>query len=157
MAIKYRKYRPADFLDAARLVRDVSTRYFHTDIKTVEGKKFWKNLQSVKKSNISAQKKLYNSLPIKIVAEHNSKVVGIITGTPDELKMLFVKTSFQKKGIATELYSRFKNQLILQNSRLIKVRSSRFAEIFYQKVGFVRTGPEKDINGLPVIPMEAKI
>jgi len=31
------------------------------------------------------------------------------------------------------------------------------SERFYQKVGFVRTGPEKDLHGLPAIPMEAKM
>ncbi len=157
MLIKYRKYRSSDFFNAARLVRDVSMRYFHKDIKTAEGKKFWKNLQSVEKSNIPAQKKLFKSLPIKIIAAHNLKLVGIITGKPDEVVMLFVRASFHNKGIATKLYTQFKKQVTLQNPRLIKVKSSRFAESFYKKVGFIRTGPEKDINGLPAIPMETKI
>jgi len=157
MLIKYRKYRSPDFLDAARIVRDVSKRYFHKDIRTVEGRKFWRNIQSLKKDNIANQKRLFTIIPIKIVAEHNSKLVGIITGKSDEVVMLFVKPAYQQRGIAKELYSRFKRQAIFQNAKRIKVKSSRFAEKFYQKVGFVRTGPEKDLHGLPAIPMEAKM
>lgn len=155
--IKYRKFIVSDLLPAACLVRDVSKRYFHKDIKTAEARKFWKNLQSVSKANISSQKKLYNSLPIKIVATHGAKLVGLVAGKPDEVIMCFVRPPYQGQGIATELYARFKAQAIRRNSRLLKVKSSRFAERFYQKVGFVRTGPEKDISGLPVVPMEVKI
>jgi hypothetical protein len=155
--MKYRKYRSADFLNAARLVRDVSRRYFHDDIKTSEGKKFWKDMQSLKKTNMPLQKKLFKVLPIKIVAEHNAKLAGIITGKPDEVIMLFVRPGFQKKGIAMELFSRFKKRAVRRNAGFIKVKSSRFAERFYQKAGFIRTGPEMDLHGLPAIPMKAKI
>ncbi|MBL8028017.1 MAG: GNAT family N-acetyltransferase, partial [Fibrobacteres bacterium] len=142
-----------DLLRAARLVRDVSSRYFHPDIQTEEGKKYWKNLQSVRKENIANQKKLFDSIPIKIVATHNSMIIGIVTGTDNELLMIFVRPSFHKKGIATQLFTRYKNLVIKNGSNYIKVKSSRYAERFYQKVGFVRTGDEKLIYGLPAIPM----
>lgn len=158
IAIHYRKYRDRDLAAATRLVRDVSKRYFHRDIKSAEGRKFWKDLQSLRKDNMPRQEELFNGFSIKIVVECDlKKLVGIIAGKPDEVVMLFVRPSFQHKGIASALYSRFQHKAGQQGSRLIRVKSSRYAEAFYRKVGFTRTGPEKEICGLPVVPMETRI
>ena len=155
--IRFRKYLPADFIPACRLVRDGSKRYFHKDIQTEEGRIFWRDFQSVQKSNLPRLGKLFQELPIKIVAVHNSKVIGLVTGKPDELVMLFVRAAFHRKGIATELFSKFKQEIIHRKSKLLKVKSSRYAEPFYAKMGFVRTGKEKLLTGLPSVPMEMSI
>lgn len=156
-ALHFRKFHARDLMAAARLVRDVSKRYFYKDISTREGRKFWNDLQSLRKTNILRQRQLFKSLPIKMVAENGLKLVGLVAGKPDEVVMLFVRPAFHRKGIASELYGRFKHQALLKKSRLIRVKSSRYAEGFYQKAGFKRTGPGKEINGLATIPMEARI
>ena len=90
-----------------------------------------------------------------LVACEKVKIVGMIEFVPpDRIAMLFV--SIQGQGIATELIKRAvkKAQVEIPGIKKVTVHSSPYAEAFYSKVGFRKTGdPIKD-HGIKYIPME---
>lgn len=73
---------------------------------------------------------------------------------------LFVAASHQRRGIATRLWRRaLADGLVAtaEDDGQVTVNSSRFAEPFYERLGFVRTGDESTVSGVTVIPMRLPV
>ncbi len=157
MSIKYRNYKSADFLSTARLLRDVSRKFFIIDALTEEGKEFWWNSQSLTKSNIPKLKKTFSNCSIKLVATYKDKLAGFVFGNSDELVMLFVRPRLHGRSIATNLTEMFFNRVRENGSKQVKLFSSLYAFRFYKKMGFKRIGKNKLIKDLPTVPMEIKV
>ena len=92
-----------------------------------------------------------------ILAKSDRKIIGVIEMRENShIALLFVKKSFQRKGIAKDLLLRSigickKRKPDLQK---ITVNSSPNAFTVYQKIGFKGVEDEKVINGIRFIPME---
>ena len=91
---------------------------------------------------------------VVVVAEQGSDLLGMIEILKCEhIALLFV--SNRGKGIAKQLISRgveecSKRQIELKR---LSVNSSPFAKPIYAKLGFKKTGPVQEKNGITFVPM----
>jgi ribosomal protein S18 acetylase RimI-like enzyme len=89
------------------------------------------------------------------VAESNGRVVGFV-GVRDNrhLYHLFVAHDFQRQGIARRLWTIAREQCIAAgNPGTFSVNSSNGAVAVYERLGFVRSGPMKNDDGVLYNPM----
>lgn len=85
------------------------------------------------------------------VAEDNNGLSGFVAfRNPSHLFHLFVATRAQSQGLGRLLWLKV---LDLSVSSKITVNSSIFAIPFYQRLGFVRLGPDKSEDGISYSPM----
>ena len=89
------------------------------------------------------------------VAESHGRIVGFV-GVRDNkhLYHLFVANDCQRQGLARLLWSVAREQCIAAGHRgAFSVNSSNNAVAVYEKLGFVRSGPLKNDNGVLYNPM----
>lgn len=106
-------------------------------------------------ANPSAMNERMQSDGFVLVAYQADVLVGILEFVlPDCIAMLFV--TVQHQGVATELLTQAISKARALNPELSKltVHSSPYAEPFYQKMGFQKTGNSMTENGITYIPME---
>ena len=95
-----------------------------------------------------------------LCCKSGSEIVGVIAIRDDcHISLLFVQKEDQRKGIARELVAMAQRTCCRVNPRLreITVNSSRYAVEIYEKLGFERTGPEQEKNGIRFTPMRLPI
>ena len=86
-----------------------------------------------------------------LVAEDSNGLSGFVAfRNPSHLFHLFVATNAQSQGLGRLLWLKV---LDLSVSSEITVNSSKFAIPFYQRLGFVRHGPDKSEDGISYCPM----
>jgi GNAT superfamily N-acetyltransferase len=89
------------------------------------------------------------------VAMHLDQLVGVI-GVRDNSQVvhLFVSESYQRRGIASALWSRARSEALTAAPEVkIFVRSSVFATRVYERFGFSACGPRVDDRGVSYVPM----
>lgn len=85
------------------------------------------------------------------VAEDDKGLVGFVAFRyPCHLFHLFVAENVQSRGLGTLLWQKILDQ---SDCPEITVNSSAFAIPFYQRLGFVRVGLEKSVDGIWYSPM----
>ena len=89
--------------------------------------------------------------------EADNTLSGLIRGTRDKINSLFVKGNFHKRGIGSLLLQKFEYEAALQGSREIKLKSSVYAVMFYEKMGFRKTSGLINYEGLKVYSMQKDI
>ena len=89
------------------------------------------------------------------VAENDGEVIGVVALKDDcHLYHLFVAESHQRCGIATKLWELvFELSLKRGNKDGISVNSSRYAQRFYEHLGFVALSGPGTRKGVISIPM----
>lgn len=88
------------------------------------------------------------------IALLNNRVIGIIaTRDINHISLLFVAKEYHQKGIATNLFKLIVNECIENNLDYISVNSSPYAQLIYNKLGFVETSKEQSVNEITFIPM----
>lgn len=95
-----------------------------------------------------------------IVAEQEGKLVGISSIVRTcHIALLFVDSQFQGRGIGKGLIQSCISTCIEKNPglRALTVSSTPNSVSFYENVGFVKIGEEKDENGMRFIPMQKTI
>jgi predicted GNAT family N-acyltransferase len=95
-----------------------------------------------------------------VVAEHESQVVGILKMISiSHIALLFVDSRFQGQGIGKGLIRFGIGKCLSMNPgiKAVTVSSSQNSISFYENVGFVKIGDEKDENGMRFIPMRREI
>jgi GNAT superfamily N-acetyltransferase len=81
------------------------------------------------------------------VAEEGQSLVGVLAiSDSSNVKYFFVHPSHQKVGIGMRLWLFVSNNGLLGSS--VTVRSSLFAVLVYERLGFKVTEPPKEFNGL---------
>ena len=93
------------------------------------------------------------------VAEFNNQVVGVIgIKNNNHLYHLFVSEAHHKKGIGRLLWAVARDACIAAgNSETFIVNSSRYAQDFYKKLGFVAQSEPQERNGVVSIPMRFSV
>lgn len=89
------------------------------------------------------------------VAEIDGRVVGFIAIRENRhLFHMFVDKAYHRRGIARQLWEVARKAAIeAGNPGVFTVNSSNYALPVYEKLGFVRTEPTKETNGLYYNPM----
>jgi GNAT superfamily N-acetyltransferase len=90
------------------------------------------------------------------LAEDGQELAGVAAmRSNDHLYYLFVAKPYQHTGLARRLWSRVKEEcLALGNPGRFTVNSSNYAVRAYEKLGFRRTEPPRERNGVIYNPME---
>jgi ribosomal protein S18 acetylase RimI-like enzyme len=92
------------------------------------------------------------------VAESDGRIVGFV-GVRDNqhLYHLFVANDFQRQGVARHLWMIAREQCIASgNPGTFTVNSSNAAVAVYERLGFVRSGPMKNDDGVLYNPMTTR-
>ncbi len=88
------------------------------------------------------------------------KVIAILEiRNNDHISLFFVDGRYQGKGIGRAMFEYFLRILKDEhlNVKLITVNSSPNSVIFYEKLGFIKSGEEKENNGIRFNPMTYEI
>jgi ribosomal protein S18 acetylase RimI-like enzyme len=92
------------------------------------------------------------------VAESRGRIVGFV-GVRDNkhLYHLFVANDFQRQGVARRLWTIAREECIAAgNPGTFTVNSSNNAVAVYERLGFVRSGPIKNDDGVLYNPMATR-
>ncbi len=151
--IQFRRYRKTDFEESARLVRDVFVQFILPGT-SADGVEYWKKYLSVSKENIDALRDRYESQTIAHVALHRGRIVGLVNGTPKELKRMFVRPNYQGNRIASELMRRFDRDCLTQSCKNYRISASLNAVQFYIRMDCKKTTGIRPFHWLAVQPMK---
>jgi len=91
-----------------------------------------------------------------LLAIENECIAGAIeVHTNNHIALLFVRKDYHRQGIAKKLLDMAIEKCSRANARFnrIDVNSSPYAVPIYEKLGFVKTGPESVVNGIRFTPM----
>jgi GNAT superfamily N-acetyltransferase len=90
---------------------------------------------------------------VTLVAEHSGELVGMLhLRKPCHVAMLFVRSSFQHKGIGRKLIATA-GALVGEESCEFTLNSSPNAVAAYEHLGFHAIGPEQCVRGIRFTPM----
>jgi GNAT superfamily N-acetyltransferase len=90
---------------------------------------------------------------VTLVAEHSGELVGMLhLRKPRHVAMLFVRSSFQHRGIGRKLLAAA-GALVGDGNCEFTLNSSPNAVAAYQHLGFHAIGPEQCVHGIRFIPM----
>lgn len=92
------------------------------------------------------------------VAEAGGELVGVVaTRAESHVYHLFVGGSARGTGLGRRLWERARDASRAAGHRGdFTVNASRFAVGFYEKLGFVRDGPEREQDGVVSVPMRLR-
>ena len=152
-AVTIRRYRESDFEGAARLVRNLFTKFVIPDA-SPKGVDFWSGYLSLRRSNRETLKRRYSLETIAFVALAHGRIVGLVMGTIEELKRLFVKEGYHGMGIGRQLMSRFEQECVRHGATRFKITASLHAASFYTRMGCKKTTGIRNLHGLKVQPMK---
>jgi GNAT superfamily N-acetyltransferase len=146
--ISYRFMKPNEVLEVCALVEEVFNRYVAPDYPQEGIEEFFRF------ANPGAMQSRAGFGQIVLVAEQSDRICGMLEiRDGSHISRMFVKE--QGKGIGRKLLA-----MAIQECRRrtpgiqqITVNSSPYAEIIYQRLGFLPTGPSQTINGITFIPM----
>ena len=91
-----------------------------------------------------------------ILAEEETELAGVLEARDcNHISLLFVERKFHRKGIAKALLRQAAVECLRRRPdvRMITVNSSPFAVPAYRKMGFLETGPSREVNGIIFVPM----
>lgn len=90
------------------------------------------------------------------IFDEANRLSGVLGARGGFLALLFVRVNHMGKGYGKRLYWFYVDRVLTSEvfySR-ISTNSSLGALSFYEKMGFFSTGAQKEIHGIPFIPME---
>ncbi|MCA9487768.1 MAG: GNAT family N-acetyltransferase [Nanoarchaeota archaeon] len=127
--MKIRKFRKTDAKEVCNIIRRCDKEIASKDYPK-EVINFWdQNLTEEYINQKSNKRKCF-------VLEENGKVVGYISFDGREIRKLHVNPDFHGRGIGKKLVDKVEKLCIKKRIGKIIVKSSIFAEKFYEKIGF---------------------
>jgi GNAT superfamily N-acetyltransferase len=147
-----RRYRQPDFLPAARLVWRLFAEHVLPDA-TPEGAAWWSAHLSPEGANRGVLRQRYERETISFVAIDGAQIVGLVMGTRDELRRLFVDGRRQRTGIGRRLVARFEAECLRQGGTRYRIVAGLSAVPFYEHVGCRKSTGVRNARGLKVQPM----
>lgn len=85
------------------------------------------------------------------------KMVGIIgMRNKSHINLVFTKSEYQRKGIATSIFEYLLSEVKMNSSQVkeITLNSSPYGKSFYLHLGFVPLSEEQEIDGIRFTPMK---
>jgi GNAT superfamily N-acetyltransferase len=92
-----------------------------------------------------------------LVAEANGQLIGTAALEGAELATFFVLPEYQGQGIGTQLLAAIEQHALMQGITHITVESSLTGAAFYAKMGYLRTGVEREGTAGVQIGMEKQL
>ncbi len=147
--MKIRAATPADAEHIGSLIIELSAP-FYTSPTRAGAEPFLASVSAeAQHRNLSSSNFLY------YVAESNSRLVGVVALRDNShLFHLFVASSYQRTGLATQLWGIVKAEVIaMGNPGQFTVNASLNAVPVYERFGFVRKGEVQHMHGISFQPM----
>lgn len=88
-----------------------------------------------------------------IATDGDALVAVLVLRPPRHLYHLFVADTWQRQGLALQLWDTACAVLLAEGAEPITVKASRHAVAVYERLGFIRDGEEHGADGVPSIPM----
>jgi len=156
MNIEIRKTTKNEFDEVIKLTWETFLEFEAPDYDKIGINQFKKDIienATFKDACISGKNKTFGAFD-------SNKLVGIIViRDENHITLFFVKKEYQRKGIATQLFHEFVEEMkkIDKKENYITVNSSPYGIPFYHKIGFIDTNTEQIINGIKFTPMEYQL
>lgn len=145
--IIYRKIEPLETAAVAALAREVFEEFVAPHYQS-DG-----ILEFHRYASANALSKRHESDHLTLVAEHLGEFVGMLhLRKPCHVAMLFVRSSFQHKGIGRKLIAAA-GALVGDEDCEFTVNSSPNAVAAYERLGFHAIAAEQCVHGIRFIPM----
>ena len=90
---------------------------------------------------------------IPFVAIDGTRIVGLVMGTRNEFKRLFVDGGHQRSGMGRRLVACFEAECLRQGGTRYRIVAGLSAVPFYERVGCKKTTGMRNAEGLRVQPM----
>ena len=90
---------------------------------------------------------------ISLVALDKKSIVGMIRGSEEYIRNLFVLGNYHGRGIGRKLVDKFEKQVKKRDGKKIKIRASIYAIPFYSACGYKKSTGIRTIHGIKVQPM----
>jgi GNAT superfamily N-acetyltransferase len=106
------------------------------------------------------QARIAKGIDYLLLAKDGAAIVGVIAiKNSEHISLLFVAKRYHRQGIARELYWRALIGLDIKAKGIhkISVHSSPYAVAIYERLGFRKTGDEREEDGIRFTPMEAEV
>lgn len=148
-SIIIRQMEPGEEEQVAELIQEIFDQYIAADY-TEQGIAEFGRFSSPQQI---AKRRVSN---LFLLAIEHGQPIGVIEMRDSHICLLFVDRTYQGRGIATRLINTAFS-LIEENGgqvRVVTVNSSPYAVRIYQKLGFVATGDEQEVDGIRFIPMK---
>ncbi|MGN0171811.1 MAG: GNAT family N-acetyltransferase [Acutalibacteraceae bacterium] len=141
--IDIRHLRPSEWEKALPLVWEVFTAYEAAQYSEKGKTAFWKAIHS---------KEYLDKLDAYGAFEGN-KLVGVIATRNQgaHIALFFVRGECHRQGIGKRLFQTVLSQTA---ASAVTVHSSLYAVEIYEKLGFVRSGDEREEDGIRYVPMK---
>jgi predicted N-acetyltransferase YhbS len=143
----YRQIEPFETAAVAALAREVFDQFVAPHYQPDGVSEFHRY------SSADALSQRHESDHVTLVAEHSGELVGMLhLRKPRHVAMLFVRSSFQHKGIGRKLLAAAA-ALVNDSDCEFTVNSSPNAVLAYEHLGFHAVGDEQCVHGIRFIPM----
>ena len=145
-----RKLLPEELKEALSLVWDVFSQFDAPEMEP-QGIMVFRDF-----IDLNNMEKLVDSKVLSFTgAFEGEKLVGVLAMRgPVHISLLFVDPDVHRRGVARALFEEAKKETSGDVHRGITVNSSPYGVSFYKRVGFVPLEPEKEVNGMRIIPMQ---
>lgn len=150
--MRIRPARPSDAAAISRLIMPLAEKYILHEFDAKAGEYFRASVSAKAIAGYMSAECRYH------VAEDGGGLVGVVATRGDgHLYHLFVAEAAQGRGLARRLWDVAREaSRAAGHSGDFTVRSSRHAVGLYEKLGFVRDGPDDERNGIVSIPMRLR-
>ena len=150
MDITYRFMRHGEEKRVCALVEEVFNEFVAPDYRPEGVEEFFRFADPSALRNRNDEKHMV------ILAEEGTELAGVLEARDcSHISMLFVKRKFHCGGIARALLRQAVTECLRRRPdvRMITVNSSPFAVPVYRKMGFLETGPSREVSGIIFVPM----
>jgi len=150
--VAVRKYRREDARKIARLISRTYAQFNGSEGTRDAVARYVKHFDPRGKS-LDELHGQFSRSPICYVARSDSRIVGVVRGFDNRVINLFVSGKSHRQGIGTQLMDRFEKDCRAAGFGEIVIRSSLYATLFYESLGYRKTTGVRNFRGLKVQPM----
>ena len=152
MGIRIRKYHKDDLIRCAKMVRETYMKCCFSD-ETKQASMEYMDMYDTDK-NFDFTKKMMEMSKIFFVATVDGHIVGLVRGSKERIRGLYVDYRYHRKGVGRALLKKFEKEAHSEGSREIRIRGSLYAVLFYQKEGYKKTTGIRSMGGVKIQPMK---
>ena len=160
--ISIRKYQKKDSVVVGRLIADTFQQFNLYYASSENQQKLlgpFRHARSSKKEHREEIARMIAADMVFVAVRDNREIVGVLRGSKEKMRSLFVHGKAHRLGVGRKLVKRFEKECVLQGAQVIRLAATLYAIPFYQKMGYkkstgVRVTDCFDGVGLPYQPMK---
>ncbi len=160
--ITIRKYQKKDSIAVGKLIADTFKKFNLSYASPEEQQKLLGPFRHARSKSAAHKKEIAKiiSAPMVFVAIDNKKeIVGILRGSKEKMRSLFVHELYHRNGVGQKLVKRFEKECASLDSKVIYLMATIYAIPFYKKMGYKKTTGIRVMNcfegtGLKYQPMK---